>query len=163
MDTGGLAGGPQQMEVAVEMYKNVLVPTDFSRASEVAAARARALAEQCGAKLTVIHVVDYVPPGYATPELPLAIASTDAVTGRARAYLSKWVKDNGLDGCEELLVAGSPKRQIIKAARERDVDVIVMGTQGATGIASILGSTTNAVMHSAPVDLLAVRIPEGSD
>lgn len=138
-------------------YKRILVPTDFSPTSAAAAIRARALADCFGARMTVVHVVDYVPPGYVAPELPANMSSPQALRSRAQAHLEEWMNDNGLAGSEPQIVVGSAKKEIVKLAKELSVDVIVMGTQGETGLARIMGSTTNAVIHDARCDVLAVR------
>lgn len=72
-------------------YKQLLLSTDFSNPSEYAAARALNLAKCYESQLTVIHVVDYVPPGYAAAELPRSLASEDLLVERARGHLKKWV------------------------------------------------------------------------
>jgi len=139
------------------IYKHILLPTDFSKPSEYAAARATTLAGHFNAKITVIHVVDYVPPSYAVPELPRALASEEALVERARNHLTDWIKDHDLQDCNQIVVAGSPKGNIVRTARDTAVDLIVMGTHGERGLARILGSTTQAVMHDADCDVLAVR------
>jgi len=52
---------------------------------------------------------------------------------------------------------GSAKHEIVRFAREQNIDLIVAATHGRHGITAILGSTTIGVMHSAPCDVLAVR------
>jgi universal stress protein A len=141
----------------VNSYKQILLPTDFSKPSEYAAARAVNLAQCYDSKLTVIHVVDYVPPGYAAAELPRSLASEELLVERARGHLEKWVEDNKLGDCQQIVKAGSPKGKIVSVARELKADLIVMGTHGEKGLARLLGSTTQAVMHDADCDVLAVR------
>jgi universal stress protein A len=141
----------------VNSYKQILLPTDFSKPSEYAAARAVNLVQCYDSKLTVIHVVDYVPPGYAAAELPRSLASEELLVERAREHLKKWVEDNKLGDCQQIVKAGSPKGKIVSVARELKADLIVMGTHGEKGLARLLGSTTQAVMHDADCDVLAVR------
>lgn len=138
-------------------YKQLLLSTDFSKPSEYAAARALNLAKCYESQLTVIHVVDYVPPGYAAAELPRSLASEDLLVERARGHLKKWVEENGLGDCRQVVKAGSPKRKIVSVAHDSAVDLIVMGTHGEKGLTRLLGSTTQAVMHDAECDVLAVR------
>ena len=138
-------------------YKHILVPTDFSTTSAAAAARAKALADCFGAQLTVVHVVDYMPPGYVSPELPADLASPQAMQNRARTALNDWIEEHGLAGSQQQISVGSSKKEILKLAQQASVDLIVMGTQGQTGLARILGSTTNAVIQDAQCDVLAVR------
>lgn len=138
-------------------YKQILLPTDFSTPSEQAAARAVELAKCYDSQLTVMHVVDYVPPGYAAAELPRSLASEDALLARARDHLKKWIENIELGDCQQVVKAGSPKGEIVSVAHDSAVDLIVMGTHGEKGWARLLGSTTQAVMNNAHCDVLAVR------
>lgn len=115
------------------------------------------LAQCYDSKVTVIHVVDYVPPGYAAAELPRSLASEDLLIKRARDHLTKWIEEIGLGECQQVVKAGSPKREIVDFARDSGADLIVIGTHGEKGLARLLGSTTQAVMHDAECDVLAVR------
>ncbi len=138
-------------------YKQILLSTDFSKPSEHAAARAENLTKLYDSQLTVIHIVDYVPPGYAAAELPRSLASEDALVERAREHLKSWIEEVGLGDCKQVVKAGSPKAAIVSFARGSATDLIVMGTHGEKGLARLLGSTTQAVMHDAECDVLAVR------
>ncbi len=141
----------------MKVYSHILLPTDFSELSDTAVQRAKALSHCCDSHLTVIHVVDYVPPAYVAPELPPDLASKEVLEQHARERLSTWVAEQGLEGCTQLLETGSARSKIVAAARNNAVDLIVMGTHGQRGLARILGSTTAAVMHDAECDVLAVR------
>lgn len=136
-------------------YKNILLPTDFSKPSEAAAARAIELAKACGAQINVLTVVDYVPPGYIRVDLP--DASAQDLAERARAALSDWVKRLGVAAANQWVEVGPAKREIIKVAKDNRVDLIVMGSHGERGFQRLLGSTTNAVLHEAECDVLSVR------
>lgn len=136
-------------------YKHILLPTDFSKASETAAIRAMELAKACGAQLSVLTVVDYVPPGYIRVDLP--DASAEELAERARAALSDWVKRLGIAATNQWVEVGPAKREIIKVATENKVDLIVMGSHGERGLGRLLGSTTNTVLHEAECDVLSVR------
>lgn len=139
-------------------YKHILVPTDFSETSGAAADRAKGLAESLGAKITVMHVIDYIPPGHIAAELPASLASKGAVIDRARKTLSEWVEQTKLGDCNQQIEAGSAKTEIVKAAKDLAADLIVMGTHGQTGLARLIGSTTNSVIHHAECDVLTTRI-----
>ncbi len=143
-------------------YNHILFPSDFSHASELAAARAKAVADCTGARLSVLHVVDYVLPRYGAAEVPGSYGSEEAVLGRARKHLKTWMDKNGLGDCKLLLKTGSAKSTIVQTAREVEADLIVMGTHGERGINRLLGSTTMAVMHDAGCDTLAVRASHAS-
>ncbi len=136
-------------------YTHILVPTDFSKPSEVAAARGAELAKRYGGRLSVLHVVDYVPPGYVRAEVPQA--SSEKLVERAGGALAEWVKRVGIAPDNKWVGVGSAKRQIIDRAKKERVDLIVMGTHGHGGLTLLLGSTTTSVIHEAPCDVLAVR------
>jgi universal stress protein A len=53
---------------------------------------------------------------------------------------------------------GATKFEIARVAKENTFDLIVVGSHGRHGVALLLGSTANAVLHGAPCDVLAVRV-----
>jgi universal stress protein A len=60
----------------------------------------------------------------------------------------------------QLVILGQPATEMRRLARERDIDLIVVGSHGRHGLALIFGSTSNSVLHGAPCDVLAVRITD---
>ncbi len=139
-------------------YKHLLLPTDLTEASEPAAERASALAELTGAKLTILNVVDYMPPRWVANELPEEFATESALVDRAQTYLSAWVKKVNLEAREQKVGVGSPKRIIISTARDIGADLIVMSSHGDRGMARIVGSTARGVLHDASCDVLVVHL-----
>jgi nucleotide-binding universal stress UspA family protein len=119
----------------------VLFPTDFSPASEAAGRIAREMAIQAGAQLHVLHVV----PPVTDPSLPaehLARASRSLADGLR---------------VETVLLSGWAGRNIVDYAREKRIDLIVVGTHGRTGIThAILGSVAETVVRLAPCLVLTV-------
>ena len=139
-------------------YQHLLLPTDLTEASEPAAQRAVMMARITGAKLTVLHIVDYVPPRWVANELPEEFATESSLLERARSHLSTWTENYGLEGHPHRIVAGSPKHIIVDTAREIGADLIVMGTQGRTGLKDMmLGSTAERVVRHAGCPVLVVR------
>ncbi len=119
----------------------ILFPTDFSAASEAVGHIAREMALRVGARLHVLHVV----PPITDPSLP---AEHLARTARGLA--------DGLR-VETVLLSGWPARNIVDYAREKRIDLIVVGTHGRTGIThAILGSVAETVVRLAPCLVLTV-------
>ena len=137
------------------IYKHILLPTDFSEFSKHAADRALALADLLDARITVIHVVDYLPPAFISAQSEHM--SPTEVVERATSYLAEWSKAAGLADAEQLVATGPTGREIAAAARARRVDLIAIGTSGEGGMKRLLGSTTRAVMHDAPCDVLSIH------
>jgi nucleotide-binding universal stress UspA family protein len=75
-----------------------------------------------------------------------------------RSYLER-ITTAGLKG-EVAIVHGTPFRVITETAKERQVDLIIMGTQGRTGLSHLLlGSVAERVVRLAPCPVLVVRTP----
>ncbi len=138
-------------------YRHIMLATDLSPASDAPAARAKELAALYGASLSVLNVVEYVPPGYIRAELPRELATEDALVARARGLLQKWVLDRDIDASALWVEVGPPKHAIVEAAKAHGVELIVVGTHGAHGLdLLLLGSTATGVLHRAPCDVLTV-------
>ena len=137
------------------MYKHILVPTDFSDHSNLAVKTALALGKLFDARLSVVHVVDYLPPSYISSQLEYT--SAPQIIERATTYLAQWSSEVGLESAEQVVTSGTAGREIIATAKAKGVDLIAIGTSGEGGIRRLLGSTTSAVMHHAPCDVLSVH------
>ena len=144
------------------MYQHILFAADFSDDALRVGERAQEIAQRCGARLSLIHVVEDINislgGGYellpVLPELP-----DEALLREAREMLRELAQRLGMEHAETGVVnAPSTKEGILDAARERGADLIVVGSHGRHGLALLLGSTANAVLHGAPCDVLAVRI-----
>ncbi|QQS53576.1 MAG: universal stress protein [Candidatus Competibacteraceae bacterium] len=143
-------------------YQHILFAADFADEALRVGARAKDIAHQYGARLSLIHVIEDVNislgGGYellpVLPDLP-----DEALLGEARKALGEMARRLKTEGAAQWVVsAPSTKEGILDAAREHDVDLIVVGSHGRHGLALLLGSTANAVLHGAPCDVLAVRI-----
>src|SRR5260370_30455863 len=112
----------------------ILVPTDFSKYSENAVKYAAAFAEKFGAELFILHVVQdmavFIPE--AVLMTPMMTPPTDQFKAAAKASVEKVIKDLNLTGLKvhTEVAQGVPFAEIIRAARDKDVDLIVMGTHG---------------------------------
>ena len=144
------------------MYQHILFATDFSEDALRVGERAREIARKCGARLSLIHVVEDVNislgGGYellpVLPDLP-----DEALLQEARTALGKLAQRLDVADASLCVVnALSTKEGILGAAKDHPVDLIVVGSHGRHGLALLLGSTANAVLHGAPCDVLAVRI-----
>jgi universal stress protein A len=141
----------------------ILVPTDFSTASELALDYATSLALQFGASVHLLHVVeDPFVAGAWTPELYIASISTvrasliDDAAARL-ASLHPAFERNGLKVTSEVMV-GSPGPAIRDVAERQRADLVVMGTHGRSGMAHLLlGSVAEKVIRQASCPVLTVR------
>jgi nucleotide-binding universal stress UspA family protein len=140
------------------MYHHILIPLENSPADETILMHIKPLARMTGAKLLLVHVAD----GWVARNFnQLQLAESEEMK-QDRAYLEK--RARGLTGegfsCEAVLALGEPSDEIVKLAREKNVDLIAMTTHGHRLISDILyGATADKVRHAvdAPVLLLKVR------
>ena len=140
-------------------YKHILLATDLAPESRRVGARAVDLAQRYGARLSLLHVVDYVPLELSND---MMLAEPVDVDGRlvdeARENLDRMASELGITDSQLWVTLGSTGAEIKRSAEEHEVDLIVVGSHGRHGLALLLGSTANAVLHAAPCDVLAVRV-----
>jgi len=141
-------------------YQHVLWAADFSPEALAVGARAKDIAERNGARLSLVHVVEElnISMGYelipVLPEMP-----ADSILREAQDTLARIAAELGIeDGNRWVMSSLSTKAGILETATDHHVDLIVVGSHGRHGLALLLGSTANAVLHGAPCDVLAVRI-----
>jgi nucleotide-binding universal stress UspA family protein len=140
--------------------QHILVPTDFSEYADYALDYAVELAKSFQARVTVLYV--YYLPSIALGEVsPAVIDETlEAMETNARQQAQKAlarVLNAGLQG-DSVIVEGAPFQMIIDTAKEKAVDLIVMGTHGRTGLTHVLmGSVAERVVRMAPCPVLVTR------
>ena len=81
-------------------------------------------------------------------------------TQLAENRLQELAVRHALENCTHFVRQGNTKREILNMAEEENVDLIVIGSHGRSGIQLLLGSTANTVLHGAPCDVLAVRVKD---
>jgi nucleotide-binding universal stress UspA family protein len=145
--------------------KKILCPIDFSKNAEHAFGYALAFAIAHHAKLEVLHILEL--PTYASPDFPITPEfSTQTVTQlkeSGRKQLEKLVAkyESEYSDISWRMVVGTPFVEIVKTAKNDDVDLIVMGTHGRTGISHLLiGSVAERVVRKSPCPVLTVKSPE---
>ncbi|MDD4915614.1 MAG: universal stress protein [Methylococcales bacterium] len=140
-------------------YKHILLAVDFSDHGIEVASRAGQLAELNHAQLTVVHVVENLPITEATyGPIPFDVDFTQTLLDDAKTRLAKVAAGLNVPEERRLLEMGSPKLEIVRVADENQIDLIVLGSHGRHGLALLLGSTANGVLHHANCDVLAVRL-----
>lgn len=142
--------------------RRILHPSDFSPASTPAFKRALELARSSGAELLLVHVLDTVvplgPDGYISPSVYEDIQKSARAYGQKKlAGLVQQAKKAGVRATP-LLLEGPAPQTIVRAARSKKADLVVMGTHGRSGLAKLfLGSVAERVVASAPCPVMTVR------
>lgn len=138
-------------------YRHILLAADFSPDTSAVTERARSLAGS-DTRITLVHVIEPLALAYGA-EMPVDLGSLqEEISRQARARLDELGGTLGVIDGDRVLATGSIAREILRIAAEREVDLIVLGSHSRRGLAALLGSTANAVLHHAGCDVLAVRI-----
>lgn len=139
--------------------KRILAPTDFSEYSSEAIGYACALAEKFGAELHLLHVLE-VHAG-STPVFAGGLALTPRVQESREAAETELKKVAPDREAVRATVEGPAFLGIVRYAKENNIDLIVMGTHGRSGLAHVMiGSVAERVVRKAPCPVLTVRHPK---
>ena len=175
------------MEPLKVKIENILYATDLSESAQHAFSYAVSLASQYGAKLTLLNVIPEEPAivesskaiGYIGEEKWKKLeaghfqAAKDALIGKRkdhhlmREILDKFSEkarsdySRGEAAADDIVVEkGNPVEVILAVAKERNCDLLVMGTHGRSVLADVvMGSTARRVIRRSPIPVLVVRLP----
>jgi len=146
----------------VKRIRKILYATDYSKASERALEEAINLAKQNEAELLVVHVIEPIPYGggeeFAGAELYMKLE--DATKREAQTSMAKLIRrlQRSKVKAKSLLLRGSTHAQIVRAAKSKKVDMIVIGTHGRTGWSKLfMGSVAAKVVSAATCPVVTVR------
>jgi nucleotide-binding universal stress UspA family protein len=133
--------------------RRILYPTDFSSYSNQAYFHAVALAETHGANLTVLYV--YTGPGDSE-------RSPEADRRYWKSQLEQIRPSNSRIPVNHVFLEGDPGVEIARYAADANMDIVVMGTHGRTGIERMLmGSVAEQTLRAAPCSVLVIKLPKG--
>ena len=129
-----------------DLVRSILVPVDFSAHSEAALLFAAQCAAKMGSAITVLHVI-HDPgdaPGYYS------------IKGRKKQL--RRLEDVATESLETMMVKGLPVNRILEVAKKSESQMIVMGSQGRTGLKHImLGSKAEQIARLSPVPVTIVK------
>ncbi|ADB59867.1 UspA domain protein [Haloterrigena turkmenica DSM 5511] len=149
------------------MYERILIPTDGSETAETAVEHALDLAEKYGAEVHALYVVDTD-----SMSLSLGAEQVDRIeqgqydemddvrerAERATGYIADRAQERGLESVENVS-AGKPHSLIADYIEDKDIDLVVMGSHGRSGIRrALLGSVTERTLRSTHVPVLVVDL-----
>ncbi len=157
-----IVNSTEKEAAVIPRIQTIVVPTDFSPASDRAVDYAAALASPFGATLHLLHVVEepFLAGGGWEWYIPSARAVREKLTSDSLARLSKIADrliERGLSVTTGVAY-GAPAEGIVTSAGECLADLIVMSTHGRSGVPHlVLGSVAERVIRSAHCPVLAVR------
>ena len=102
--------------------------------------------------------VEFVPVEPMGETLMPSVQIEDELLDRARQRLATLAGDLGIAASAARVEAGNVKSEIVRIAREHNVDLIVLGSRERHGLSILVNFTEDTVLHAAPCDVLAVRV-----
>jgi len=151
---------PDAVPAGPAPFARILCGIDFSDCSVAALEYAASLASQSGARLDVLSVVQLIPMYEATGAVPLYYPGLlDDLKADIRRQLDAFVTTTGpVVPVERFVTAGTPHREIVRVASERNAELIVLGAYSHGALDHMFfGSTTNHVIRQAGCPVLTVR------
>ena len=140
-------------------YEHILVAVDLTDECDPVINRASESAKANGAKLSLLHIVEPMAMAFGG-DVPMDLSQLqqqqfDQAKERLERLIAKYPQLHK-DYCH--LNYGQPRQEIHALAKAQKCDLIVVGSHGRHGLALLLGSTANDVLHGAPCDVLAVSL-----
>jgi universal stress protein A len=153
-----------------QVYRHLLLAVDFAPESEVVVERALAVRDAFGARLTLVNVVEYVPPGteyaggafVAEPVLPEEFHLEQELIDVAVKELDVLGERLGVAPEDRIVEFGPTGRSIEHVAKDLGVDLIVVGARDHNWLSNLFGSTSRSLLRHEVCDLLAVRIGQNA-
>lgn len=142
------------------VYRRIMLAVDLTEESNIVAKRALALAKACNAELRIVHVIEPLSLAYGG-DIPMDLSTVqEQIHDQAKSHLAEFAATLNVPPDHQYLIFGRPESEIQRVAEAKGADVIVVGSHGRHGLALLLGSTANGVLHGATCDVLAVRVGE---
>jgi universal stress protein A len=142
----------------MSQYNKILIAVDLSEDSAQVAARAKCLAASSEVDLHLIHVIEPLSFAYGG-DIPMDFSGIqDEIHQQASQQLKRFGETHSIAEGKQYIVLGRPEVEIHAKAEEIEADLIIVGSHGRHGLALLMGSTANGVIHGAFCDVLAVRV-----
>jgi universal stress protein A len=144
----------------MNMYSKVLAVLDLSDDGVRVAERAMEFAAAAGSiDVTLLHVVEYMPVEPLSDSLLPAIQIESELLERARERMQELASGLRDPAPPWQVTSGNVKAEIVRVARDGAFDLIVIGSHERHGLSILVNLTEDTVLHNAPCDVLAVRLP----
>lgn len=140
-------------------YQHILIGLDLTEPDAATISkRAQQLAQQSGAKISLVHVIEPLTFAY-SGDIPVDLGKTqDLMVQQAQRRLMALVDELGIQPDTVQVALGPTADELRRTASSVGADLIVVGSHGRHGLALLLGSTASHVLRGAECDVLAVRV-----
>lgn len=140
----------------MSVYNHVLIAADLSEENTIVIEKALKIAKAFEAKVSLFHVVEPLP-GYGYAYVGIADIEEELLI-EARKSMSELAKKYAIPEERCHVEVGPTKLEMMELIKKENVDCLIVGSHGRHGFSELLGSTAHAAVHSAPCDVVTVRI-----
>lgn len=146
------------------MYRHIILGLDLHPECDLTIVRkALNFAKTFGAKLTLVHAVEHLNTYGIGQAYPGILNVENELLEMAANELTKIGNEFGIAPEHRVVELGSPKIVLFHQAEQKNADLIVVGSHGRHGLALLLGSTANSVLHNSKWDVLTIRINDDDE
>jgi len=139
-------------------YSHIIVGVDLSEDCPQVIHKAAALAASCNARLSLAHVLEPIAFAYGG-DMPVDLSGVqEQQLQKAEIELGQLAKNTHYPIQQQHVLLGQAAAELHYLAEQESADLIVVGSHGKKGLALLLGSTPNSVLHGASCDVLAVLV-----
>ena len=139
-------------------YNHILVAVDLTEEARHVSKRACALGKAFSATMSCMHVIEPLSLAYGG-DIPMDLSTIqEQIQETAKKQLADFAHSLSIPDENQHLIFGRPETEIHNLAEQIGADLIVVGSHGRHGLALLLRSTANGVLHGASCDVLAVRV-----
>lgn len=143
----------------MEKYTKILLAVELDPATDdLPGVKAKEIADEFKAELFLLHAIEHLSSYGAAYGVAAGADIEEMLLENAREAMRKVAHKLGVPETHQLIKIGPAKSIILEEAEKLGVNLIIVGSHGRHGIRLLLGSTANAVLHSANCDVLAVRL-----
>lgn len=142
----------------MQAYHHVLVALDLSDESELVIEKASSLASKYSAKVSLAHIIEPIALAYGG-DIPIDLTDTQQVIcDRATQRLYELARQAQVEPQNCHVIMGSIANELHQLAENIQADLMIVGNHGRHGLALLLGSTANSMIHKATCDTLTIKI-----
>ena len=144
-------------------YQHILVAIDLTEECHPVVARAQSLASTSNAKLSSVHIIEPMAMAFGG-DVPMDLSMLQQQQfDQARERMNGFADSYPVSLRKIAIWLMGSLAEVHRLAKEQRCDLIVVGSHGRHGLALLLGSTANDILHGAPCDVLAVRLKKRND
>jgi universal stress protein A len=145
----------------MSLYKHILLATDLSDNSTMVSKKAAALAKLHHAKLSIAHIVEYVPPFYGVGEIAIDIEldTEQKLEREAHKKINALAQELGLEKPSIWILSGDKHEEIVHLVKKHHIDLIVAGNHNHHSMHLLFGgSLPEMMLHDLSCDIIVINL-----